>query len=304
MKATQAWHKPLIMRWGQKLWGSLDRWSRTSGWPLTELALRLLIVPLLPLYLWRLGPSQGLVTFYRFLLGEGGFAVYRSERDTGTMIREDTTDPWVFQQIFILRDYQPLAGRGDVRVIIDAGAYVGYSAIYFAELYPHAFIYALEPEEKNFQALQRNTRHYPNIKAIQAALWKEDGFIDVDPGAGGEWAFHVMGTRAPSHQQRPAVTIQSLMEQYRLPRIDILKMDIEGAEAEVFEAPACHAWLGSVRILVVELHDHIYPGSDRNFKEAIQQYEFTMRASGENLIFELPGAVEAPALANPQHRFS
>jgi FkbM family methyltransferase len=262
------------------------------------------MLPLLPLYILRLGAAQGLVIFYRFLSGEGGFPVFRSERDTGTVVREDSTDPWVFQQVFILQDYRALAHKADIRVIIDAGAYVGYSAIYFAELYPHAFIYALEPEEENFQALQRNTRHYPNIKAIQAALWKEDGFIEVHKGSGEQWAFQVHAAKTSRPDNIPAITIQSLMQQYRLPRIDILKMDIEGAESEVFEAPGCHEWLGSVRILAVELHDHLYPDSDRNFREAIQRYEFTVKSSGENLIFEMPGAIEVQALASPQRRFS
>ncbi len=304
MKTNKVWKKPLLLRWGQDLWGALDRWSHASGWPLEALALRLLMLPLLPLYMWRLGVGQGVMTFYRFFVGEGGFTVYRSERDTGTMIRADSTDPWVFQQIFIQCDYRHLAHRRDVKVIIDAGAYVGYSSIYFAELYPHAFIYALEPEESNFQALQRNTRHYPNIKAIQAAVWKEDGFIEVLKGTGEQWAFHVHETTTENRDRIPAVTIQSLIQQYRLPRIDILKMDIEGAEAAVFETPACHSWLGSVSVLVIELHDHLFPGSDLNFKEAIQQYEFSVRTSGENLIVDLPRAAEAPALASPQRRFS
>ncbi|HET9239894.1 MAG TPA: FkbM family methyltransferase [Oligoflexus sp.] len=304
MKANKVWTKPLLLRWSQNLWSRVHQWSQRSGWPLEAVVLRLLMLPFLPLYMLRLGAGQGFVTFYRFLCGEGGFPVYRSERDTGTMVRADSTDPWVFQQVFIQQDYRALAQKAEIRVIIDAGAYVGYSSIYFAELYPHAFIYALEPEEENFQALQRNTRHYPNIKAIQAALWKEEGFVEVHKGSGEQWAFQVHAAKTPRPDHIPSVTIQSLMQQYRLPRIDILKIDIEGAESEVFEAPGCHEWLGSVRILVVELHDHLYPGSDRTFREAIQQYEFTVRSSGENLIFEMPGAIEAPALASPQRRFS
>jgi FkbM family methyltransferase len=304
MKQRKDWNKPLLLRWRQDLWGALDRWSQSTGWPLEPIALRLLMLPLLPLYLWRLGLNQGFLTFYRFLLGDHGMTVYRSERDTGTIIRADSTDPWVFQQIFILCEYRPLAGRKDVRVIIDAGAYVGYSAIYFAELYPHAFIYALEPEEGNFQALQRNTRHYPNIKAIQAAVWNEDGYLELEETHGGQWAFHVHESSQSSKARVHAVSIQSLMEQYRLSHIDILKMDIEGAESAVFEASSCHAWLGSVRILVLELHDHLFPGSEQNFKEAIRQYPNTVQAVGENLIFELPGAADATALASAQRRFS
>ncbi|WP_324950781.1 FkbM family methyltransferase [Oligoflexus sp.] len=282
----------------------MDRWSLSSGWPLNKAALRLLMLPLLPLYIWRLGLGQGLVTFYRFLLGEDGFVIHRSERDPGTIIRDDSTDAWVFQQIFILCDYRLLVGRSDVRVIIDAGAYVGFSSIYFAELYPHAFIYALEPEESNFQALQRNTRHYPNIKAIQAAVWKEDGFLEVKDVASGQWSFVVQEHSEGRGQQVPAISIQSLMEQYRLPRIDILKIDIEGAEDAVFEGPGCHTWLPKVRVLALELHDHLYPGSERNFLEAIATYECTVRTTGENIIFDFPELPEPGVLEAPRRRYS
>jgi len=304
MKQNKVWRKPQLLRWGQNLWATVDRWSQSSGWPLQSILLRLLMLPLLPLYVWRLGLGQGLKTFYRFLMGEGGFVIHRSDRDLGTIIREDSTDIWVFQQIFILHDYRRVAGRHDVRIIIDAGAYVGFSSIYFAELYPHAFIYALEPEESNFQALQRNTRHFPNIKPIQAALWKEDGFLEVKDGRGGDWSFIVQETSTAGAQRVPAITMQSLMDQYRLPRIDILKVDIEGAEAAVFEAPACHAWLPRVRVLVMELHDHLYPGSDQTFLEAINQYQCTAITSGENIIFEFPESTGALALELPSRRYS
>lgn len=304
MKRNKVWRKPTLLRWGQNFWARTQRWSQSSGWPLDEILLRLLMLPLLPLYVWRLGPGQGLLTFYRFLLGEGGFDIERSERDPGTMIREDSTDAWVFQQIFILRDYRQLEGRSDVRVIIDVGAYVGFSSIYFAELYPHAFIYALEPEESNFQALQRNTRHYPNIKAIQAALWKEDGFLEVKDVKGGQWSFIVQEATLSHARRVPAISLQSLMDQYRLPHIDILKIDIEGAEAKVFEGSACHEWLPHVRLLAIELHDHLYPGSDRNFVAAINHYECTIRYAGENIFFEFPDPAQTPALEASRRQFS
>lgn len=306
MKQNKVWRKPPLLRWEQNLWATVGRWSQSSGWPLQAIVLRLLMLLLLPLYAWRLGLAQGLRTLYRFLLGKGGFVIHRSDRDPGTIIREDnSTDIWVFQQIFILSGYRHIAGRHAVRIIIDAGAYVGFSSIAFAELYPHAFIYALEPEESNFQALLRNTRHYPNIKAIQAAVWKEDGFLEVKDERGGQWSYIGQETSKASAQCVPAITLQSLMEQYRLPRIDILKIDIEGAETAVFEAPACHAWLPHVRMLVIELHDHLYPGSDQTFVEAISQYECTARTSGENIIFELPEPTKALApLELPRHRYS
>lgn len=296
-KATKSLHKPFHLRWGQNLWAALGRWSRQYHWPFDTVAIRLLMLPLFPLYMRRHGFATGLSTLYRFMRGEGGFTVSRSELDPGVSIREDSTDAYVYQQIFILDAYDKAKDRDEVRVIIDAGAYVGYSSIYLAEMYPHAFIYALEPEESNFQALQRNTRHYPNILAIQAALWNHDGDLIVEPGESGQWSFVVHeGQKSKTAQGITAITIQTLMEQYRIPRIDILKIDIEGAESAVFEASSCHSWLPKVQLLIIELHDHLFPGSDQNFLQAMARYDFDVQYSGENVLlnFYHPTSAELP----------
>src|SRR6478736_10040839 len=111
---NKIWQKPLPVRWGQNLWTAVLRWKQSSGWPLDTILLRVSMLPLLPLYCWRLGFEQGLMCFYNFFVGAGGFTVYRSDRDPGLSIRENSTDAWVFQQIFILGDYRKLAARPDV----------------------------------------------------------------------------------------------------------------------------------------------------------------------------------------------
>ena len=54
------------------------------------------------------------------------------------------------------------------------------------------------------------------------------------------------------------------MAEYMLDGIDLLKIDIEGAEREVFEDTS--AWIGRVRSLIVELHEHFKPGCERSFR--------------------------------------
>ncbi len=287
MKPDRALRKPFSIRWGQRLWAALSRTSKKTGWPLDSGLIRLLMLLLMPLYIKRLGFIQGLSCLYRFISSQGGFTLYRSDRDLGLFIREDSTDALVFQQIFILGDYRKLNRRSDVKVIIDAGAYVGYSAIYFAELYPHAFIYALEPEESNFQALQKNTRNYPNILPIQAALWHSDGTLEVRDGEAGQWSCTVHESQDPPNNRRIAsISLQTLIAQYRLEKVDILKIDIEGSEVQVFDPNYCHEWLPQVQTLSIELHDQLFPGSEKNFFAAMDRYQFDMNFAGENLFFD------------------
>jgi FkbM family methyltransferase len=56
-------------------------------------------------------------------------------------------------------------------VIIDAGANIGLSALFFANKYPDAKIFAIEPEETNYKLLELNTKPYNNVCLIKAALW-------------------------------------------------------------------------------------------------------------------------------------
>jgi FkbM family methyltransferase len=287
MTSDRALRKPFSLRWSQRLWAALSRTSKKTGWPLDIGLIRLLMLLLMPLYIKRLGLIQGLSCLYRFLSSQGGFTLYRSDRDLGLFIREDSNDALVFQQIFILGDYRKLNRRTDVKVIIDAGAYVGYTAIYFAELYPHAFIYALEPEESNFQALQKNTRNYPNILPIQAALWHSDTTLEVRVGEAGQWSCTVHESEDPPKNRRIAsISLQTLIAQYRLEKVDILKIDIEGSEVQVFDPNYCHEWLPQVQTLSIELHEQSFPGSEKNFFAAMDRYQFDLNFAGENLLFD------------------
>ena len=60
------------------------------------------------------------------------------------------------------------------RVVVDAGANIGLSTVFFANKFPQAKIVAIEPEPSNFAMLRDNVAPYPNVTPVQAALWKED----------------------------------------------------------------------------------------------------------------------------------
>ena len=89
--------------------------------------------------------------------------------------------------------------------IVDAGAYTGFSAIYFAEKYPAAKVLALEPDPSNFALLVRNARPYSNIVPLQQALWSRDGSLELqDPGTG-HWGFYVAPGEEPASGSRARV---------------------------------------------------------------------------------------------------
>ncbi len=199
------------------------------------------------------------------------------------LVRTRSSDVWTYEKIFISREYDLPAVETDPRIIIDVGANVGYASVYFAERYPHARIIAVEPEEGNFALLQRNTAPYKNVTTVRAALWPHSATVAIDNPGDASWAFRI---REPEHASSGAVrgiSMLELLDEYDISTIDLLKIDIEGAEKEVFQ-PGCEAWLAKTRVLVAELHDWMRDGCATAFYRSTSQFPFKHLTSGENVV--------------------
>jgi len=182
-------------------------------------------------------------------------------------LRVPSSDVGAFKQIFIQREYDFEVVRPP-RTIVDAGANIGLASIYFSNRFPSARILAIEPEESNFEALQRNVLPYGNITALHAALWHENRKIDLVDPVMGHWGFMTQagdGADSFGAMVHPVqgMTIDRIMQDQGIEHIDILKIDIEGAEREVFLDPS--PWLDKVDALIVELHERLKPGCNRSF---------------------------------------
>ena len=202
-------------------------------------------------------------------------------------IRLNSSDLATFSKIFLSREYEiPLAKKP--KVIIDAGANVGYASAFFALQFPSAKIIAIEPEAANFQLLKQNTAAFPNVTPLQAAIWPTSGRVDLlDPGKG-SWGFEASDAgHQPANARNlgsvRAVTVDELMADFNLPHIDILKVDIEGGEKALFAGTP--DWLKRVGIVMIELHDDRQSGCSTNFFNATRDFDREMR-QGEN-IFKL-----------------
>ena len=171
-------------------------------------------------------------------------------------LRLRTSDAKVCKEVLLDREYF-FSVPFTPRTILDVGANCGMTAIFYANQYPDAHIWAVEPEPSNFTALLRNTRLYDNITAVQAAVWHEDGEVELFAPwpkfrSWGKWGF-----AARSGHGCRSITIATLMREIGIEAIDILKMDVEGAEREIF---ASCDWLDKVGLLAIELHDRTHPG--------------------------------------------
>lgn len=208
-------------------------------------------------------------------------------------LRYGSSDMPTYEQVFVNREYDFSTSR-EPRTIVDAGANIGLASIYFAERFPSANIFAIEPEASNYELLKANVASYRTVTPIRAALWGESQDLDVvDPGLG-KWAFKAMNPWGPldgiptvqTNQRVPGITVDGLMARCGLPRIDILKIDIEGAEVEVFRSSS--TWLEKVECIIVELHDRYRPGCSRAFYNNSNGFDDEW-AQGENVVLSRRG---------------
>lgn len=181
-------------------------------------------------------------------------------------LRRHTSDFRVLRQVVLLRQYEPVVQllkrcdrTGSAITIVDAGANIGLASIYFARSFPGAKVIAIEPDAGNFEACCVNLEQSgtDNVTPLLQALWKEDVPLEVkcDFRDGREWSRRVEASASMEGSVR-GVSLPTLLEQQQLGSIDLFKLDVEGAEAALFERPsAVQLWLPKVTCLAVEIHE-------------------------------------------------
>ena len=155
----------------------------------------------------------------------------------------------------LLRGYDAIADAGRAPLIVDAGANIGASAVWFAFEFPKAQIVAFEPDQANYDLLRRNTEGL-RVEAHHAAIGSRDGRVNVsDPGRG-EWAYR---TEISATGACAMMAMSRVVEEKRSAGMEpfIAKIDIEGAERDLFQEPT--AWVDRFPLLIVELHDWLLP---------------------------------------------
>jgi FkbM family methyltransferase len=200
-------------------------------------------------------------------------------------LRLRSSDITVFQSIFLEHEYDIVLSKTP-RVIVDAGANVGFTSVWYANKYPNATIIAIEPEKRNFEILQKNIAGYKNVKALRAALWKENKRVSiVDPGLG-SWAFRV---HEPEERESPndtsltqAFTLGYIMSLFGLAHVDILKVDIEGSEKEVFENSS--PWIDRIGVIVIELHDRYKRGCSHAVWTATTEFCYRLQSGDATIL--------------------
>lgn len=178
-------------------------------------------------------------------------------------------------------------------VIVDGGANIGLASIAFKSMYPGAMIIAVEPDKENFEQLNINLRPYTNIHTLNVGLWNKKAILKItDKYNYGKWGMVTEEIEENIEGSINAVTIDDIMQNFKLDKIDILKLDIETAERELFSSGYA-SWLPKVKVIVIELHDTISKGTAMPFFKAISETftNYSFYQLGENTIIVNEAAV-------------
>ena len=192
-------------------------------------------------------------------------------------VRPGTADLDVYDEVMV-RDTYRIDLDPAPKFIVDAGAHIGLTARVFASRFPDARIYCLEVEERNAALASRNTSGCPNVHVLQAGLWSDASTVAISNPAAATWSFRVHA----SSTGIPTFGVLDLMRQFNMPTIDLLKMDVEGAEVDVLEtAPS---WIDRVGVMMIELHDRHRPACTAALSAAVANAGFVSREQVGDLV--------------------
>jgi FkbM family methyltransferase len=193
----------------------------------------------------------------------------RPEYDKALCLRPFAKDLSVLYQVFLNRRYylpRSLLLPDGVRVIIDCDANVGIAALFLASRYPNARIFCVEPRLEDYDILKRNTQSEARIVPINATvvgrLTASIRLTSNEPARGNKSRHNDPGIEVPQ------ITISEICTRHSLERIDLLRIDMEGAEESVF----AHAeFLPRVRLGIIELYGHY---TKRMFDVDLAKWDF------------------------------
>lgn len=231
--------------------------------------------------------------------GNEGHAIVSIQEDVRPLsfvIRRHSSDAAAFLQVFEIQEYQPLVSLiksyKDISIkrIVDVGANVGYTSIYLLSKFPDAQVIAIEADPGNLGAfkinLDMNKLH--NYVMLHKALWKSSERVELSNSFRDhrEWSRQVQSISSSKESLKnsiPGISLKDLFSEYSLDEVDILKIDIEGAEKEVFsDINASIEIMKRVKFLVIELHDEVDFKSE--FESILRSADFGFTYFGESLI--------------------
>jgi FkbM family methyltransferase len=169
-------------------------------------------------------------------------------------------------------------------LIIDCGANIGLSVIWFAETFPKAKIFAVEPDDENYKLLKKNTSHLgERVVCFKGAVWNKPLNLEIMNPDSGSASFRMGEVSDDSYRGVSAYTIDNICELAEVDQPFIVKLDIEGSQKNLFKNN--NQWVSKTQLIILELDDWLLPwqGTSRTFFSCVSQFPFDYLLGGENI---------------------
>jgi FkbM family methyltransferase len=169
-------------------------------------------------------------------------------------VRANGLDHLLLMQIFVEQEYRLPAAN--VRRIVDLGANIGMATVYLSRLFPDAEIACVEPSPQNIPVLkQAIALNGIRARVFEAAIGPAEGSVDLFLSSRPDCTSIVHAVDSVGVVKVPQLSMGQVMRQMGWDDIDLLKLDIEGAER--FLLAENNSWLDKVRAVVGEGHANV-----------------------------------------------
>lgn len=212
----------------------------------------------------------------------------KSPINQNVSLREVGSDILTFNEVLLAQVYKTvLSSLPECKTVIDLGANIGLSSIFFAANYQSCRIFAVEPNPNTYKLLNVNLHKLINegrCTTLQAAVWGKERNLAVDRSRESEhysvFAAIEPADPNPVEAEIAGVTIKQIIERSGFDHIDLMKVDIEGAETELFKGDL--NWLKRVRCIAIEFHEN--SRETINFDAVMHDYGFKIRNEDQHTI--------------------
>lgn len=201
-------------------------------------------------------------------------------------IRTRGSDSRTLDEIVRLGVYQPLVESAErSKYIVDLGANIGLASRFFADQYPESRLFCIEPDPRNFAILEKNLSSLMRAgrcELMRAAVWNKSGPLSLtDTPADDEFdSISVSEKKVDAGNSVEGFTMSELLDHSGFPRVDLLKIDVEGAEVQLFEST--NDWLDRVCTLAIEFHE--YSRARSGFDDVMRRFNFDIDDSHRHTV--------------------
>jgi len=202
-------------------------------------------------------------------------------------LRQAGSDEYTFHEIVTKQVYARLSESvPGCRWILDIGGNIGLASRFFADAYPESTLFVVEPDAANYALLTRNLAgliRSRRCRARRVAVWGSDCLLAVTPPPQGNRFDAIQVVKAnpgQGDQTVEGVSMAEVLADAGFPHVDLMKVDIEGSEIELFKSDL--GWLNRVNAIAIEFHQN--SRSESQFDQIMERHGFAIDDSESHTV--------------------